>query len=256
VTALTKHSTIPYNLYVYDNLTHYKIQEHFLYWSILYEKGLISQVTFNTEDSTFNAFSKAVASNQFGFSHTIDPNRDKYNFLLFLDNDIIVHPGFDIILNDAWEEIKNSSIKDKVKIVTQSPGGIMDRKILKFQIAKHDAVIGKYSGSGFWCVKPNFFEDVGFLKISRLIGLNKKHDQEYWRLLEKFGCEYVVGLNAKLALHCGGIAGSICNSLTNIKDKEVALEKIKFELADEEIDKLTFDQFYSKICDREELYKW
>ena len=88
IAAIQKHSTIPYQLYVYDNQTNYKLDEHFKYFSKLYNKGLVTQVVFNTNASTFNAFSKAASCNMFGLLHQQDPEKNKYSFLLILDNDI------------------------------------------------------------------------------------------------------------------------------------------------------------------------
>ena len=65
IKAIQKHSTMPYQLYVYDNQTNHRLKEHFEYFADLYEKGLVSQVTFNTNASTFNAFSKAASNNMF-----------------------------------------------------------------------------------------------------------------------------------------------------------------------------------------------
>ena len=104
VEALYKHSSIDFQLYIYDNLTNYKIKEHFEYMWKLYETGLASQVTFNTKKSTFNAFSKAAASNQFGRLHQEDPNKDKYDFLTFMDNDIIVMQDWDLTIKKAWQD--------------------------------------------------------------------------------------------------------------------------------------------------------
>jgi len=257
VTAIKKHSTIPYQLYVYDNLTHYKVQEHFLYWSILYEKGLVTQVTFNTKESTFNAFSKAVACNQFGFLHEQDPQKDSFDFLLFLDNDIILSPGYDTVLKNAWEDVKKYNMKD-IKIITQLPGGITSASICNLQIANGNCKVGYYGGSGLWSVRPNFFREIGFLDLKRLVGHNKKHDQEYWKLLaSKTGNKpYILGLSTKLGLHTGSMVGSVCNVLTKHPAKQGALEKIKFPHVDEEIDKLTFDEFYEKICSNEVMRKW
>lgn len=242
-------------MYVFDNLTNYRVQDHFTYFGNLYEKGLVTQVTFNTFDSTFGAFSKASSCNQFGLNHEMDPNKNDFDFLLFIDNDMIVCPGFDELLLNSWTDVHKFGLKN-VKIITQMPGGIMDKRLFEYQLGGKDCVIGRYGGSGFWSVKPNFFEDVGFLKLQKLVGLNKKHDQEYWRLLSKFGNEYVVGLNAKMTMHMGSVAGSVCNSLSRMGNTKEALEKIKFEHVDDNLDKLTFDEFYSSICSKDELYRW
>jgi hypothetical protein len=258
VTALYRHSSIPFVLYVYDNLTNYKVNEHFLYWSMLFEKGLVHQVTFNTKESTFNSFSKAAACNQFGLWHEQDLKRNEYDFLLFLDNDIIVNKGWDEILIKAWKDVKSKNLEN-IKIITQLPGGIMERKPLSYKIGGYSCKEGKLSGSGFWSVRTNFFKDVGFLNLNKLVGHNKKHDQEYWKLLEakNKGVSYVLGVEEKLAYHAGGrISGSVCNSLTNIRDEKLALEKISFKESEKELDSMTFDAFYKKLQESKDLHKW
>ena len=253
ITALQRHSKLEHQIYVYDNLTNHKVDEHFMYWSILYKKGIVKQVTFNTPESTFNAFSKAVAFNQFGKLHEEDPNKSKYTFLLILDNDIIVTPGWDETLQKAWQEVVRYGLTN-IKVIGQSPGGIRAKVEYQHKIAGHRAFLGKLGGSAFWSIKPDFFKDVGYLEVKELTGRSKGHDQKYWIKLDKSsgGKEYILGIVSNLAIHCGKMSGSICNSLSRDKNN---LEKIKFEAVEEEINKLSFDDFYKKICKDPELVK-
>ena len=55
IEAIERHTELPYHLYVYNNQTNYKVEEHWRYFQTLYEQGRISQVTFNTNESTWNA---------------------------------------------------------------------------------------------------------------------------------------------------------------------------------------------------------
>jgi hypothetical protein len=260
LTALKRHSSIQHQIYIFENLTNFQTDEHFLYWSMLYQKGLISQVTFNTKESTFNAFSKAVSCNQFGLLHEMDPEKDKCDFLVFLDNDMIVEKNWDVAIKKAWEDV-NKLKWNNIKVITQLPGGIMKKKDVPEKIAGFSARTGISGGSGFWTVRPNFFIDVGYLPINRLIGVNKKHDQTYWTIMANLtkNKDYILGLEAKLAMHCGGnIAGSVCNVLTknkNVKEKNLN-ELIKFEASEKRIDSLSFDEFYKEITKNNELYKW
>ena len=82
-----------------------------------------------------------------------------------------------------------------------------------------------------------------------MVGHDKKHDQLYWQLLERStrGKPYIMGLNQKLGIHCGRQAGSVCNSLTKIKDSKKRQEKIKFEHAEEKLSNIPFDEFFSSI---------
>lgn len=245
IVALRKHSKIPLQIYVYNNLTDYKLDEHFAYFYKLLNKGIISQLTFNTERSTFGAFSKASACNQFGLLHEQDPNKKKIFFLLFLDNDIILHPDWDTTLVQAWRDVKKIGLNN-VKVIGQLPGGIKSKTPLKQKIAGVEAKIGKLGGSALWSVQTNFFDQIGYLNISKLIGHNKKHDQHYWNLLDRAtkGESYILGLKKSLGLHAGKYAGSVCNRLTvNNNDTET----IKFKKAEKEIQNMSFDEFYKKI---------
>ena len=98
ITAIKRHTKIKHQIYIYDNASNYLLQDHFLYFYNLYKSGQITQVTFTTEQSTFNAFSKASTCNFFGQQHEQDPNKDKYDFLIMIDNDVILAPKWDVKL--------------------------------------------------------------------------------------------------------------------------------------------------------------
>jgi len=257
--ALRVHSTLPYQLYVYDNQTNHLVDEHFSYFSKLYNQGLLTQVTFNTTASTFNAFSKATACNMFGLQHEQDPNKDDFMFLVFLDNDIIVTPEWDKKLKIAWNYVRKNKLKH-IKVIGQLPGGIR-YKTIKLDIGEMKGLVGKLGGSGLWSVRPNFFRDVGFLDLKKLIGHNKKHDQNYWLLLEKAskGEPYILGLREKLGVHCGTAAGSLCNRLTSNRGREdkEKYELIKFKQAEKDIEAMDFNTFYKSIInDKALLADW
>jgi cellulose synthase/poly-beta-1,6-N-acetylglucosamine synthase-like glycosyltransferase len=244
-------------IYVYDNLTSEQINEHFLYWSLLYQKGIVHQITFNTKESTFNAFSKATSSNCFGFNHEQDPNKDNVDFLVFLDNDIIIaQQGWDKIIKNAWADIKKYNMTN-IKIIGQLPGGIKSKKEISEKIGGFRAKSGLFGGSGFWTVKNNFFRDIGYLNVKDLVGHNKKHDQLYWGKLGSVtnGHDYILGLDVKLVIHTGSMAGSVCNTLTRnkgLKQRNVE-ELIKFEEAEKAIDSLSFDDFFKIIVNNKEM---
>ena len=119
ITALKKHSVLPHQLFVYDNLTSYKVPEHFLYWAMLYEKGLITQVTFNTKESTFGAFSKATACNMFGLQHESDPQKDKYDFLVFIVK-IRINPTKGVKSLNLWDKINYASLLCYLRILAKA----------------------------------------------------------------------------------------------------------------------------------------
>jgi len=249
IEAIKRHSEIPNaQIYVYDNATNYLIGEHFKYFADLYKRNQISQVTFTTETSTFNAFSKASTCNFFGQQHEQDPNKDNYHFLVMLDNDVIVTPGWDIKLKRAWKYVTKSKLNN-VKVIGQLPGGIKNCDPTVHKIDGIEARIGTLGGSGLWSVRPNFFKDVGFLDLKRLVGQDKKHDQHYWQKMQAAsgGKHYIMGLKVKLGYHVGALVGSVCNRLTRNKNDPNAKEKIKFEEQEKTIGGMTFDQFYEKI---------
>jgi hypothetical protein len=253
IEALKRHSTIPHQIYVYDNSTTYLLEEHFDFFSNLYKTGAIAQVTFTSDASTFNAFSKAVASNMFGLQHEQDPNKDSCSFLLFLDNDIMVTPKWDEKLRISWKYVNKNNLNN-IKVVGQLPGGIKDRKE-EVDFGEIKGRLGRLGGSALWSVRPNFFREVGFLPIKNLVGLHKQHDQMYWRLLEKCsgGKPYIMGINQKLGIHCGKFAGSVCNRLTRMNRDPKKLSLIKFEESEENIRGLTFEQFYNQVVDDKAL---
>jgi len=255
--SIIKHSVYQNEIYIYDNLTNYRLDEHFRFFQKLYQKNIIHQYTVNSDKSTFNAFSKVVALNQFGYNHMMDPNRHKYDFLLFLDNDMILTPEWDVYITEAWKIIKQQKLKN-IKIVTQYPGGLKGVTPTKFKIRNEFIYSGKLGGSGFWAVDTNFFQTVGFLDCKYFIGKNKKHDQMYWSKLNRSSAnnDYIWAIQAKMAIHAGGIAGSVCNALTRNKDKKAGLEKVKFKEIDSKIESLSFDEFYTGIKDKHKLYKW
>jgi hypothetical protein len=254
--AIYKHSKHNYEIYIYDNLTNYRLTDHVLYFNKLFQRDLIQQYTVNSDKSTFNAFSKVVALNQFGHHHLMDPRKDKFFFLVFLDNDMIVAPDWDEYLFQACEHLYNTK-NQNIKIVTQYPGGIKNAVNYPVKINNCNAFTGKYGGSGFWAVDRDFFTKVGFLDCKNFLFKNKKHDQLYWHKLNRAARNqnYTLAIQAKMALHTGGIAGSVCNQLTRNKSTD-KLEKIKFKEADLKIDSLSFDDFYKGIKNKNSLYKW
>lgn len=242
--ALLKHSTLPKQIYVYDNLTDIKVEQHFAFWYKLYMKGLISQVTFTTKDSTFNAFSKVVTSNLFALQHSQDPNKNKCDFLVLLDNDVIVTPGWDSVLREAWTDISRHSLKE-IKIISQLPGGIMEARDVGRTIAGLKCKQGRLGGSGLWSVRTDFFDKIGLLQIKNFIDISKRYDQSYWHLVETHtgGKPYIVGLDHKLGIHCGSLSYSVCNNLARTK---MTLEEAE-EKTDKYIAGLSFEEFYNAV---------
>jgi hypothetical protein len=259
IEAIERHTELPYQLYVYNNQTNYKTKEHWSYFRGLYENKKVTQVTFNTNESTFNAFSKASAWNAFGLQHEMDPRKDKIDFLICLDNDVLVLKKWDLRLKTAWNHINKNKLKN-IKIVGSLPGGIKHR-VQTIQIVQDKLLgrLGKLGGSGFWSVRPNFFSDVGFLPISQLVGHSKKHDQLTWSMCSRAtnGKEYILGLKPKLAIHVGRRCGSTCNRLTrqaHLPEKK-KLDGIKFEDQENKIDSVSFDDFYQACINDDRIVR-
>jgi hypothetical protein len=252
--ALLKHSALEHQIYVYDNLSDIKTEQHFAFWHKLYEKGLIKQITFTTKESTFDCFSKVVASNLFAYQHSQDPNRDKCDFLVLLDNDVIVTQGWDSLLSSAWKDVSRNSLKG-VKVISQLPGGIAERKEIPQKIAGVRCDIGKLGGSGLWSVRSDFFEKIGLLQVRNFLGMAKKYDQTYWYLLDRVtsGKPYILGLAHKLGIHCGSLTYSTCNLLTKKKYQMSLLEAE--EKTDKYLEGLSFEEFYDAVSSDETLLK-
>jgi len=255
IEALRRHSNLEHHIYVYNSRTNYLLDEHAEYLHKMYTDGIIKQYTFLSKSSVFNAFDKAVSCNMWGLQHEIDPNKDKYDFLLMLDNDIIVTPKYDLMLKKCWEFVTKNNHKN-IKVIGQSPGGIKSKQ----EIGRVEGVIfreGFLGGSGLWSVRPNFFRDVGFLNIKQLVGLSKKHDQLYWRKLGEAtqGKPYIGAISAKLGIHCGKHVGSVCNVLTKQARHPRVMDNIKFKDAEEKIESMTFDEFYNMIINDKKLMK-
>lgn len=247
IEALEKHTKSPYELYVFNNLSDYLIDEHFEFFRDMYKENRLSQIVFNTSRSTFNAFSKGVANNQFGHIHQMDPNKERTDFILMLDNDIILTDGWDKKVLNGWKDVDKLRMKN-IKIVSQIPGGIMKRKGLNKKIGGYYAEEGYNGGSAIWTVRKDFFEDVGFLNIKRLVGINKKHDQHYWPMVSKKtnGKPYILGLDTVLAYDSSPLLGSVCNALEKSRKNKNQRLDISFSSKEEKIDNMDFDEFFSQ----------
>lgn len=259
IEALERHTELPYHLYVYNNQTNYRVKEHWNYFRNLYEEGRVSQVTFNTNESTFHAFSKASSFNQWGLQHEMDPKRNEFDFLVCLDSDIILLKKWDLRLKVSWDYVKEKKLKN-IKIIGQLPGGIKNRvETIHIIPDKLKSRLGKLGGSALWSLRPNFFSDVGFIPLSAVMGRHKGHDQSIWKLCSRAtnGNPYILGLKAKLGVHCGKMSGSVCNRLTRQAHtpEKIMLDGIKFEKQESKLEALTFDEFYSQIVEDQNLIK-
>ena len=245
IEAIERHTKSNYELYVFNNLTDYLIDEHFEFFRGMYKENRLSQIVFNTSKSTFNAFSKAVANNQFGKMHELDPNIDRTDFIIMLDNDIILTPNWDQHILNAWKDVDKLRMNN-IKVVTQTPAGIMRREKIRNKIAGFDAEVGYNGGSAIWTVRKNFFQDVGYLNLRSLVGINKKHDQHYWPMMNRKtrGKPYILGIDTPLAYDSSALLGSVCNSLEKARKNKKQRLDISFANKEKEIDNMNFDDFF------------
>ena len=250
IEALERHTDGKFSLYVYDNLTDHNIGKHFEYYHKKFEEGVIDQICFTTKRSTFNAFSKATSSNMFGAQHMMDPQKDNYEFILMMDNDIIVTPGWDTMLKKAWKDVEKFKM-NYIKIVGQIPNGVVQRKDIMEKIAGLKTQVGTFGGSGFWSVRPNFYIDVGLLNLKQMVGMNKKHDQHYWKLLfdsaKTHG--YALCIDHILFYHAKHAVGSVCNTLTTQRNPTKGMQQINNE--DDKLASMSFEDFYKTISNEE-----
>jgi hypothetical protein len=248
IEALLQHTTIPHQIYIYDNLTDYKLENHFAFYHTLLKKKLIHQVTFNTNESCYGAFSKAISLNQFGLNHEQDPDKNKCEMLVTLDNDIIVMPKWHEILLRAFQDINQQKIKNVYVIAQYLGGAIKYGKWLDKEIAGYKAYHGKLGGSCLWASRTNFYDKVGYLDPKPLVGFNKKHDQHYWTKMETLthGSPYILGLDAPLLLRGGPIAGSVCNVI-GYGSQPHKLKQVQYQENDEYINSMNFQTFYRKL---------
>ena len=259
IEALERFSTLEHHIYVYDNLTTHKLWEHADYFARLLESKVISQVTFNSADSTFNAFSKIVSCNQFGRSHEEDPRKDEYKYLMIMDNDIIVKPGWDIIFKEAWSYVNKSPLLRKhIKIISQLPGGFLQCKRYSRKIASYEAYTCIGGASSFWSIRSNFFRDVGFLDIKESIGQSKFHDFKYREILDRNNKDAKIGyglaLDAPMAFHVGGIYGSICDML-HIGNGD-RIKGAEFKEDERVVSSLTLDDLIDKYANNSLCINW
>ena len=201
-------------IFLYDNLSDLDMEERACYYAKLLKERWLAQVTFNTKLSTDNAFSKAAANNQFADFHMNSLDRKEIRYLIMMDNDMLCLPGWLDSFDKAWKDVRSVPIlKKEISVVTQHPGGVMGREIVQINgIAYRKGTSG---GSGLWIVKNDFYNKIGKLNLTHLVGKNKAHDQRYWyKIQRKTGVyKYAIAAPVQKVLHLGGICGSVCNCL-------------------------------------------
>lgn len=254
IESIKLNTTSSFQLFVYDNLSSYRFRQHIDYYVRMFQQGIITKFVINSKQSTFDCFSKVCSFNEFGFDHEQDPNKDDVDFLLLLDNDMILTPGWDKYALKAINHVKENM--SNIHIITQFPGGVTDRNVDELELIDNmKCQIGTNGGSGFWILRPTFFRDIGFLDCSLVQGLTKKHDQNYWEKISHKvrGKKFSLTIPKIMSLHTGSITGSICNQLTKEPGNT---DNIRFVDKDQEIDNMSFIDFYNQIKDRKDCQIW
>lgn len=243
IEALYKYTTCPFHLYVYDNCTTYKVAEHFKYFGDLYVENKITKYTVNTLESTYYAFSKAVAFNDFGHTIQQNPIKNRYDYYVCLDNDIIIRKeGWNDVFKDLWKAVACTEELDSIRVLAQFPGGTTVHQ--KGTIDDYKVNLGFASGSGFWAIRSDFFDTIGFLNLAELVGHNKKHDQLYWKKMRAYNSNapYVLAVEELLAVHFDNYKDynslSICLPTQDDPSMTVVHEDVE-----EEIAAMTFEDF-------------
>jgi len=211
--ALKKHSKLPYQLFVYDNATNYRIKEHFSYFLKLYQKGQIAQITFTTTDSTFNAFSKASTCNFFGQQHEEDPKKYTYDFILMIDNDIIANKGMIDKLVRTLDECKDENVA--YAYASFEFKGYVNIKFIAKKFDVKRLLNNNYISSNS-LIKTSIIEKIDFVydnKYKRLL------DWAYWLKLLKNG---YIGISCSEAHF---IAKSSANDVSAGSSKDFNLKR-------------------------------
>lgn len=259
IQTLYKSTRRPIHLFVYDNCTSYKIKEHFDYFSELYETGVLQKYVVNTFESTYNAFSKVVAFNEFGRTILENPIANRYEFLVLLDNDMMmVKDNWDDIIIDMWRGIDSEEeLRDMIHIVTQWPNGCTSAQTGEFHIGdeNYKLQLGYTSGSCFWCFRDSFFKKVGFLNPNNVVGQNKKHDQLYWHKMRAINNHkpYILAVEEDLVVtydNYKDINLSICDPSQFDPQKEITFKEV-----DDTIDKMPYDSFMNLLRNNIEQFK-
>jgi len=267
IQALERFTKNDLEIFLFDDRSKENLAERFQYYKYLVENNKIAHLEILPSDSkiSFNTFGKAVSWNIFGYISSFMFPEQYFDWILLIDNDIIVRKeGWDTKLIETWRRINQYKELKTIQVVTQAPGGIMGEK-LEFDLEDGYKIrVGSAGGSGFWFLKKDYFKNMGLLPLKFLIGKSKGHDQLSWQLhqLRTNSRRYVAGLWDKLALHIGHNR-SICNYLTWGREKKTAPgDKIRADRIKEAIEKeenklkqISLDEVIKKY-DKREYQRW
>ena len=257
------------NIYIFDNLSN-TTSERFETFSSLLKNKDIQYYSYDTDVTTLGCFPKMVIHHKFHelmeLKQKISPPTESTDvFYMLCDNDIIFNRDWDSYFISAAKAVGYR--EPELRYLVPEPGGVATgfRKgsglfdiLNEFNKKPYRALAASYGGgSGLW-----FSDSIQFQKtkpeISDILqtkGYFKKHDSTLWTKFKRKaeGKHYVATITPHpsdypLALHLGGIVGSMCNSL--IKN---SYYDNKFLEQEKEIENMTISDIISKYPD---LAKW
>jgi hypothetical protein len=184
------------------------------------------------------------------------------HFYLLLDNDMILMPKWSEYMISA--NYYGNKFTRNLHFLVPHPGGVPEayRKNKKAHecvniFNKTDKFTLQFANgggsSGFWFCDYNQLMKLkwDYETMCKCYKKFKRHDTETWNMIRKKSghVEYVGCVNSPtpIALHLGGISGSMCNALS---DDTFDSKKETFEMSDTEFSKMSLEEIMHKYKDR------
>jgi len=260
------------NIYAFDNKSDLSDERAAMFYNLL-KQDKIKYYSYDTSESTYNCFGKAVTFQRWikmmiterNMYSTISPGLDGYRtFYVLMDNDMLLGPGWDEYFISAAEQVER--IQPDTHMLIKSPGGVPEscRQDPQYKIKNvfdgsdisiQPGIGG--GGSGFWFMTYNMLNKVMWddRDLKYTFNVDKRHDSTTWRLIhDKNGiCKYNAAVvppseDNPLVLHLGGRIGSICNQLVKGKYNGDVKKGIT-DMEDHEIEGLSVDDLWTKYKD-------
>jgi hypothetical protein len=259
------------NIYIFDNYSTIN-EERTNYFFSLLKNNMISYYSYDTAESTGDVFPKSSVFYRWITMMELNHNvlnlctktrLTKINdFYLLIDNDMILMPKWSEYMISSNYHLKK--FEKNLHMLVPYPGGVpeiyrKDNCNYKFNsiFNKSDVIeinMGRGGGaSGFWFCDYNQLLKLkwDFITMSKCYKKFKRHDTETWNMIKmKNGNINYVGCvktEDPIALHMGGITGSVCNTLNdktfNVKQKEI-------KESDEQFKNISLHDIMNKYKDR------
>lgn len=275
IESIHKNSTLFQNIHIYcfDNLSELSSERLGVFQDLLKRK-LISYYSYDTTESLYNCFGKAVSFQRWlqmmiAEMPILEAAKRNVREVALPENSYYMLLDNDMILCDRWDEYFVSAAnqcKDSVHFLVKWPGGCPGSKTRMLERSK---VVNQFSeneqfeivsddiggASGLWFMTRKMLPKLlwEMKDVAVTYGRFKKHDSTAWGVICKRNSgkrlKYVARvvppdvLNYPLALHLGGVVGSMCNSLTSNSFTE---NSEKFQQSDDDIKNLSVDELISR----------